>query len=512
MNFDFLSFLHSFSLVFICFLFSGIHAQTIDGKSIEELPDYIEIQGFPRTMTNNLKIRIDHGQAPAGLIPKPSEIKDQNDEIIELNTMTQALNFMNQQGYQLEKSYTTSLDGTPSFHHILKRAPKRPDSFHPRKNNHRSPQTKQTIRTGADQLEKYLPLLRGKTVGILGNQTSIVHTPDQHLVDVLIENGIDVRFAFAPEHGFRGTIERGEKVDKDVDTKTGITLHSLYGKNEKADSIVASVDIMIYDLQDVGARFYTYITSLHRLMQLCVNNNRPLLILDRPNPTGDQVDGPVRKSDKFKSNVSYHKIAMIHGLTVGELAYMINGEKWLDNGAQCDITVIPVEGYTHSTLYVPPVVPSPSLPNYLSIRLYASLCLFEGTDISVGRGTDFPFQAIGYPDPVFGDFTFTPGTREGMAAHVEQQGKLCYGVDLRDLDPEKVTFNLRHFVDFYQMSSFKDKFINRPDFFDKLAGTDELRHQIEKGWTYTQIETSWQEDLKEYKKMRKKYLLYPDFE
>src|SRR5690606_7137757 len=311
------------------------------------------------------------------------------------------------------------------------------------------------LRTGADQLEKYLPLLKGKKVGILGNQTSIVGNPDHHLVDVLIEEGVNVRFAFAPEHGFRGNIERGEKVSKDVDDKTGITLHSLYGPNEAAQSIVAAADVMIYDLQDRGARFYTYITSLHRLMQLCADAGRPLIVLDRPNPNGDQVNGPVRKSDQFKSNVSYHKIAMVHGLTVGELAHMINGEGWLDGGVQCDLTVIPVDGYAHSSKYVPPVIPSPSLPNYLSIRLYPSLCLFEGTDISVGRGTDFPFQVIGYPDPVFGDFAFIPGSRTGMSAHVEQQGKKCYGVDLRNIDPRDFTFTLQYFVDFYQKSTFK---------------------------------------------------------
>ncbi|GAA5221223.1 DUF1343 domain-containing protein [Membranihabitans marinus] len=363
---------------------------------------------------------------------------------------------------------------------------------------------------GADQLSKYLPLLKGKKVGILGNQTSVVG--QEHLVDVLIANGIDVRFAFAPEHGFRGKIERGEKVDNDIDSKTGIALHTLYGKNVKADSIVGSVDIMIYDLQDVGARFYTYITSMHRLMQLCVNQGTPLLILDRPNPNGDQVAGPVRKDDKYKSTVSYHKIAMVHGLTVGELATMINGEGWLNNGKTCDITIIPVENYDHSTLYEPPVIPSPSLPNYLSIRLYPSLCLFEGTDISVGRGTDFPFQVIGYADPRFGEFTFTPGVREGMAAHVEQKGKTCYGIDLRSIDPKTFTFTMKYFVDFYQKSDFKDKFIVRSEFFNKLAGNASLQEKIKKGWTAEEIENSWTEELSEYKKMRKKYLLYPDFE
>ncbi|SFC43409.1 Uncharacterized conserved protein YbbC, DUF1343 family [Parapedobacter composti] len=363
---------------------------------------------------------------------------------------------------------------------------------------------------GADQLERYLPLLEGKKVGLMGNQTSVVGPDKEHLVDVLLENGIDLKFAFAPEHGFRGNIERGEKVSNEVDEQTGLPLYSLYGKNEKADSIVASVDVMIFDLQDVGARFYTYITSMHRVMQLCVNNGKKLIVLDRPNPNGDQVDGPVRKDDRFKSNVSYHKIAMIHGLTVGELAKMINGEGWLDGGAQCDLEVVPVQNYDHSTPYELPVIPSPSLPNHLSVRLYMSLCLFEGTDISVGRGTDWPFQVVGYPDPVFGDFTFTPGTKPGMAAHVEQKGKLCYGIDLRNLDPQEHTFTLKYLIDFYQKAPFKDTFFARPDFFDKLAGTDELRKQIIAGLTEAEIRDSWKADLDAYKKLRNRYLLYPD--
>jgi len=362
----------------------------------------------------------------------------------------------------------------------------------------------------ADQLEAYLPLLKGKKVGLMGNQTSVVGK--EHLVDVLLRNKVDIRFAFAPEHGFRGDIERGEKVSNDFDSKTGLPLHTLYGKNEKADSIINSVDVMIFDLQDVGARFYTYIASMHRIMQLAANNNKKVIVLDRPNPNGDQVDGPVRKDDKYKADISFHKIAMIHGLTVGELAKMINGEGWLDNGKQCDLTVIPVKNYDHSMKYELPVIPSPSLPNYTSVRLYMSLCLFEGTDISVGRGTDLPFQVIGYPNPALGQFTFTPGVRPGMASHVEQQGKLCYGLDLRNVDVEAEKFTLKYLIDFYQKSGLKDKFFARPAFFDKLAGTDQLRIQILAGKTEAEIKASWKEELSAYKEMRKKYLMYPDFE
>lgn len=484
------------------------YSQTIDGTPIDEIEGpYLELVGTLKFMSLDYKILIDYGQETNRYVNRNSEVRDENGDLINFNSMVGALNFLSQYGYRLIE--VNQMENSEYQRYLLYNRQKDDVNILPVRIGYETPSR---IRTGADQLEKYLPLLQGKKVGILGNQTSIVGSPDHHLVDVLIEKGIDLRFAFAPEHGFRGKIERGEKVSKDVDEKTGITLHSLYGPNQKAESIVSSVDVMIYDLQDVGARFYTYITSLHRLMQLCVDADRPLIVLDRPNPNGDQVNGPVRKSDKFKSNVSYHKIAMVHGLTVGELAHMINGEGWLEDGDQCELTVIPVEGYTHSTMYVPPVIPSPSLPNYLSIRLYPSLCLFEGTDISVGRGTDFPFQVIGYPDSVFGDFTFIPGSREGMSAHVDQQGKMCYGIDLRDIDPEEYTFSLRYFIDFYRKAPFKDTFISRPEFFDKLAGNDTLRKKIQEGWSYEEIEASWQTDLTEYKKMREKYLLYDDFE
>lgn len=364
------------------------------------------------------------------------------------------------------------------------------------------------ILTGAEQLDVYLPLLKGKKVGLMANQTTIVG--DKHLVDVLLENEVDLKFAFIPEHGFRGTIERGEDVNNGIDEKTGLPLYSLYGENHQADSLVSSVDIMIFDIQDVGARFYTYVVGMHNVMQLCADNNRPVMILDRPNPNGEQVDGPVRKDDRFKSDISFHKVAMVHGLTIGELAQMINGEGWLDNGEQCDLTVIPLKNYTHKSRYELPVIPSPSLPNHLSVRLFPSLCLFEGTYCSIGRGTDFPFQVIGYPDPSFGDFTFTPGSKSGMSVHVEQQGNLCYGADLRSLDPDSVRFSLKYILEYY--SKAPDKFFARPDFFDLLAGTDKLREQISEGWTEEQIRHSWKEELAEYKNMRKKYLLYEDFE
>lgn len=369
----------------------------------------------------------------------------------------------------------------------------------------------QTITPAADQLSAYLPLLKGKKVGLMGNQTSVVGPENEHLVDVLLREKVNLKFGFAPEHGFRGDVERGEKVSNDFDAKTGLPLYTLYGGNEKQDSIVQSVDVMIFDLQDVGARFYTYITSLHRVMELCAKHNKELIVLDRPNPCGDQVDGPVRKDDKFKSNVSYHKIAMVHGLTVGELAQMINGEKWLENGAQCKVNVIPVANWDHGMQYELPVIPSPSLPNHLSVRLYASLCLFEGTEISVGRGTDWPFQVLGYNNPVYGDFTYLPGEKSGMVKHVEGKGETMYGLDLRGLDADKQKFTLKYVLDFYNKMPDKSKFFTRAAFFDKLAGTDELRKQILAGKSENEIRNSWAQDLKDYKNMRAKYLLYKDF-
>lgn len=375
-----------------------------------------------------------------------------------------------------------------------------------------SPNKNAQILTGADQLSSYLPMLKGKKVGVMGNQTSIVGASKEHLVDVLLREKVDLKFAFAPEHGFRGDVERGEKFGNDVDSKTGLPLYTLYGGNQKQDSIVNAIDVMIFDLQDVGARFYTYITSLHRVMELCAKHNKKLIVLDRPNPNGDQVDGPVRHDDKFKSDVSWHKIAMIHGLTIGELAKMINGEKWLENGKQCDVTIVPVKGYDHKMMYDLPVIPSPSLPNALSVRLYLSLCLFEGTDISVGRGTDWPFQIIGYTNPVYGSFTFTPGERHGMTKHVEGKGAINYGIDLRSVVSSEHKFTLKYVLDFYKKTPDKSTFFARPAFFDKLAGTDQLRLQILAGKSEQEIRASWAADLAAYKVMRKKYLLYPDFE
>jgi uncharacterized protein YbbC (DUF1343 family) len=365
----------------------------------------------------------------------------------------------------------------------------------------------QAIITGADQPELYLPYLENKAVALVVNQTSI--TGNQHLVDYLLSQGVKVKKVFAPEHGFRGDADAGETVKSSVDSKTGLPLVSLYGANKKPTSEqLADVDVVIFDIQDVGARFYTYISTLHYVMEAGAENNTAVLVLDRPNPNGHYIDGPVLK-EKFKSFVGMHPIPVVHGLTVGELALMINGEKWLKNGLECELEVIKVKNYDHKTAYSLPVKPSPNLPNDLSINLYPSLCFFEGTPISMGRGTEFPFQVIGYPDQRFGTFTFTPRSIPGMAKNPPFEGKICYGIDFRKTGPIE-GLSLKYIIDFYQKSDFKDKyFIN---FFNTLAGTDELKKQIESGMSEEAIKSSWQKDLNAYKKTRKKYLLYPDFE
>jgi len=368
--------------------------------------------------------------------------------------------------------------------------------------------TEKPILTGAEQPELYLDLLKYKRVGLVVNQSSLIK--QKHLVDFLLENKINLVKIFAPEHGFRGNIDRGDHVNSEIDKKTGLPIVSMFGKNRRpTNEQLNDVDIMIFDIQDVGARFFTYISSMHEVMEACAVNSKPLIVLDRPNPLGDYIDGPVRQP-KFKSFVGMHAIPIVHGLTVGELARMINGEKWLEGGKQCKLTVTKIANYKHSMHYSLPVKPSPNLSNDLSIRLYPSLCLFEATEISIGRGTLFPFQVIGYPDPDLGDSLFIPKDIKGMQKDPEQEGKVCYGVDLRKLNPEEVKFTLKYIVDFYQNFKGKDKFFSRPEWFNLLAGNDILIEQIKKGLSEPEIKASWKTELDAYKKMRMKYLLYED--
>ena len=365
----------------------------------------------------------------------------------------------------------------------------------------------QKTQTGAEQFDQYLPLLKDKKVGILTNQTGIVNSSKQSIVDFLIENKINLKKIYAPEHGFRGTADAGELIKDGKDTKTGLPIVSLYGNNKKpTKEQLAGIDVMLFDLQDVGARFYTYISSLHYLMEACAENNIPLIILDRPNPKGATVDGPILEL-KNKSFVGMHPIPVLHGMTIGEYTQMINGEKWLKNGVQCDLTVIKCANYNKSMRYSLPVKPSPNLPNDLSINLYTSLCFFEGTNVSVGRGTDKQFQIYGSPFLKNMDFSFTPKPNDGAKSPMHN-GVKCFGEDLSNhefIDG----FSLQWLLKAYKNSEHKEKFFN--NFFVKLAGTDKLQHQIEQGLSEDEIRQSWQKGLSDFKKTRQKYLLYSDF-
>lgn len=366
----------------------------------------------------------------------------------------------------------------------------------------------ENIVTGAEQPEKYIPLLKGKRLGLVVNHTSLKGTI--HLADFLISEKMDVQKIFAPEHGFRGDASAGEEIQDGVDVKTGVQVVSLYGKNRKPTSEhLKNLDLIVFDIQDVGCRFYTYISTLHLVMEACAENNVPLLVLDRPNPNGDYVAGPVLLPE-FKSFVGMDPIPVVHGCTVGELSLMINGEMWTDT-IPCKLDVIPVLNYTHRTLYELPVPPSPNLPNYLSVRLYPSLCFFEATTVSVGRGTEFPFQVLGGLQKDLGDFQFVPVEMPGIAVDPVNENQICYGVDLRKLT-EIPQFTLQFFLDFYKKYEVEKDFINREKWFDTLAGTGVLLSQIREGKSEAEIMQLFVPEIDKYKEIRKKYLLYPDFE
>lgn len=368
-----------------------------------------------------------------------------------------------------------------------------------------STSTDVTFKTGAENFESYLPLLKDKRVGIVTNQTGIL-SKEKHLVDFLIEQNINLQKIYAPEHGFRGTADAGELIIDGKDTKTNLTIISLYGNNKKPKpEQLEGIDILIFDLQDVGARFYTYISSLHYVMEACAENNIPLLVLDRPNPNGTIIDGPILEKE-YKSFVGMHEIPVLHGMTIGEYAKMINGEKWLKDSIQCDLKVAPCLNYSHDMKYSLPVKPSPNLPNDQSINLYASLCFFEGTNVSLGRGTEKQFQIYGspfLPESEF-DFSFTPQPNFGAKDPVHN-GKLCFGEDLTEI--KKVhRLEFKWLLKAYEKTADKTIFFN--DFFTKLAGTKKLREQIEAGMTEKEIRKTWQEGLEQFKEVRKKYLIY----
>lgn len=382
------------------------------------------------------------------------------------------------------------------------------------------------IVTGAENLDAYLPLLKDKKVGIVTNQTGIIFVPAKtggiknekgeyigefkgkhqtiSIVDFLLDKKINLQKIFAPEHGFRGTADAGEHVVDGKDAKTGLPIISLYGDNKKPKpEQLAGIDILVFDLQDVGARFYTYISSLHYIMESCAENNIPLIILDRPNPNGGIVDGPVLEKE-FTSFIGMHQIPTLHGMTIGEYGKMINGEKWLKNGIQCNLTVIPCLNYKREMFYSLPVRPSPNLPNDQAINLYASICFFEGTNVSLGRGTNKQFQIYGSPDLPNTGFSFTPMPNEG-AKEPPLKGKLCYGEDL-SLAPKVNRLELKWLIKAYNSTADKSKFFT--PFFTKLAGTKKLQQQIEAGVSEAEIRKSWEKGLEGFKAMRKKYLIY----
>lgn len=369
------------------------------------------------------------------------------------------------------------------------------------------------VKNGADRLEELFPLLENKRISLVVNQTSLVQ--NVHLLDTLYNKGVHITQVFAPEHGFRGDADAGEFIKNGKDYRTQVPIISLYGKNKKPQPAqLQQTDIMIFDIQDVGARFYTYISTMFYVMQACAENNKELIILDRPNPC-DYVDGPVLDM-KYKSFVGMLPIPVLHGCTIGELAQMINGEGWLGNNLQCPLKVITIEDWKHGQPYSLPVKPSPNLPNDQAIALYPSLCPFEGTSVSVGRGTDFPFQIIGSPTTKNLKFRFMPHPMKGSDKHPLHQDTYCYGLNLSSEKNIPKGFSLQYVIQFYNyfqnLTKHAEKeFFTRPHWFDLLMGTNQVRLDILKNKTKEQIRSAWQKKLNQYKEIRKKYLLYEDY-
>jgi len=366
-------------------------------------------------------------------------------------------------------------------------------------------QSEQKLIVGANQLENYLPLLRNKQIAIVANQTSLIN--GSHLVDSLLACSVSIVKVFAPEHGFRGESDAGALINDEIDIKTGLPIHSLYGKNKKPSAeALNDIDLIVFDIQDVGARFYTYISTLHYVMEACAENTIELLVLDRPNPNAHYVDGPILDT-AYQSFVGMHPIPIVHGLTIGEYAQMINGSFWLKDSIQCNLTVQEMKYYTHSLPYDLPVKPSPNLPNSQSISLYPSLCLFEGTAISVGRGTNLQFQIIGSPLLDSCSYSFSPSSQSG-AKYPKHESLKCCGWDLSTFKIDK-GINLSYLIEcFNQYNSKGIPFFN--SFFDQLAGSNVLRVLIEAGWSEAQIKETWQEGLQLYKEQRLNYLIYPE--
>jgi uncharacterized protein YbbC (DUF1343 family) len=369
------------------------------------------------------------------------------------------------------------------------------------------------VNVGASKLGDYLPGLESKRVAIIGNQSSLIGS--SHLVDSLLLLDVNIVKVFSPEHGFRGKADAGEKVKSGIDSKTGLPIISLYGNNKKPKAEqLEDVDVILFDIQDVGARFYTYISTLHYVMEACAENDIKLIILDRPNPNGHYVDGPILDL-KYKSFVGMHQVPIVHGMTVGEYAQMINGEKWLPNNLKCDLTVVKASGWDHTKYYKLPIKPSPNLPNMLAIYLYPSLCLFEGTVVSVGRGSVAPFQIIGHPGFEKGSFAFTPISFDG-AKYPKLENEKCYGIDFTAMGLNVIQkqnqIHLTWLIHFYKKLKLGQQFFLKNNFINLLAGSNAFKDQIIAGLSEEEIRATWYTGLIEFKIIRKKYLLYLDFE
>ncbi len=368
------------------------------------------------------------------------------------------------------------------------------------------------IVVGAENTANYLSKLKGKKVGVVSNQTGIatIDGKTTHTVDLLLKNGINVTKIYSPEHGFRGDADAGAKVKSGVDAQTGLPIISLYGDNKKPKANqIADIDILVFDMQDVGARFYTYISTLHYVMEAAAENGKKIIVLDRPNPNGHYVDGPVLKSE-FKSFVGMHNVPIVYGMTIGEYAQMINGEGWLANKAKANLEIIPLINYTHQSKYSLPVKPSPNLPNAQAINLYPSTCLFEGTNVNEGRGTDLQFQVYGSPFLKNMPYQYTPISKPG-ATSPKFKDEVCYGENLSEV-PYQSQINLKWLINAYKNNT-KQPFWTmngKKLWIDQLSGTDDLRKQIEAGLSESEIKTTWQKDLESFKKIRVKYLIYKD--